>query len=234
MALRTGGAVGHVTTMKRWIFSVLIAGFALIATGWAQEKFSQTVRPDDFAATGLAKLTAEERARLDGLIEAYKRGTSPSTDTAAMAEKLAAAQRATEAAAVARVAAEERAIKAERAAEEAKAATVAVVKAKEKEKPKAEGAGFLARAKVLLKPGTEVEYEKAETRLTGEFLGWEKGTVFALENGQRWQVQEGSYATPPEAGPHRVVIAPGVFGSFFLEIEGVRQRPKVKFVGGGK
>jgi hypothetical protein len=31
-----------------------------------------------------------------------------------------------------------------------------------------------------------------------------------------------------------VRIVPGLMGSFFLEIEGVRQRPKIKFVGGGK
>ena len=105
--------------------------------------------------------------------------------------------------------------------------------AAKKAQPNSQG-GFFARAKVMLKPGTEVEYEKAETRLEGQFRGWEKGTIFTLENGQRWQVQEGSYTTPPEVGPHRVVIAPGVLGSFFLEIEGVRQRPKVKFVGGGK
>jgi hypothetical protein len=234
MALRTCGAVGHVTMMKRRIFSGLIAVLALMATARAQEKFSQTVQPEDFTATGLGKLSPVERTRLDDLIEAYKRRTQPSADTAVMAEKLAAAQRATEAAAAASLAAEKRAIKAERAVDEAKAANVAASKAKEKEQPKAERGGFLARAKVLLKPGTEVEYERVETRLPGDFRGWQDGTVFVLENGQSWQVQGGSYVTPPEPGPRKVVIAPGLMGSFFLEIEGVRQKPKVKFVGGGK
>ncbi len=166
MALRTRGVVGHVTTMKRWIFSGLIAVAALVVTARGQEKFSQTVRPEDFAAAGLAKLTPEERARLDVLIDAFKRGATVSADD--MAEKLAAAQRATETAAAARVAAEERANKAERAAEEAKAVNVAVAakeKEGEKEKAKTEGGGFFAKAKVLLKPGTEIEYEKVETRL---------------------------------------------------------------------
>jgi hypothetical protein len=234
MTLRAMGWLGHVTTMKRWIFSGLIALAGLMVSARAQEKFSQAMRPEDFAASGLAKLTPEERARLDGFIEAYKSGAVVSAETSKLAEKLATAQRATEVAAAARVVAEERAIKAERAAEEAKAANVAAAKQKEKEKPKAEGGGFLARAKVLLKPGTEVEYERVETRLLGDFRGWRDGTVFVLENGQSWQVQGGSYSTPPEPGPRKVVIAPGLLGGFFLEIEGVRQKPKIKFVGGGK
>ncbi len=241
MALRTRGGVSHVTTMKRWIFSGLMAVMALVVSARAQDKFSQTVRPEDFAAAGLAKLTPEERARLDVLIDAFKRGTTVPADD--MAEKLATAQRATAAAAAARVAAEERANKAERVAEEAKAETVAVAKvaatkeaaSKEKAvKEKAEGGGFFAKAKVLLKPGTEVEYEKVETRLMGDFRGWRDGTVFTLENGQRWQVQGGSYSTPPEPGPRKVVIVPGLIGAFFLEIEGVRQKPKVKFIGNGQ
>lgn len=220
--------------MKRWIFSGLIAVAALVVSARAQDKFSQTVRPEDFAAAGLAKLTPEERARLDVLIDAFKRGATVPADD--MAAQLAAAQRATEAAAAARVAAEERANKAERAAEEAKAVNVAAAKEKEreKEKAKAEGGGFFAKAKVLLKPGTEIEYEKVETRLMGDFRGWRDGTVFTLENGQRWQVQGGSYSTPPEPGPRKVVIVPGLVGAFFLEIEGVRQKPKVKFIGNGQ
>ncbi len=216
MTLRTPGWLEHVTAMKRWIFSGLIAVMALALTARAQEKFSQTVRPDDFAAAGLAKLTPEERARLDVLIEAYRGGTAASAT--AGADRLAAA--------------EARAIKAEHEAEVAKAASA--VAAKEKEKSKGEGGGFLARAKVFLKPGTEVEYERLETRLLGEFSGWQEGTIFVLENGQRWRAQSGSYNTPPEPGPRKVVIAPGMLGSFFLEIEGVKQKPKIKFIGGGK
>ncbi|MBC7368231.1 MAG: hypothetical protein H7343_15700 [Undibacterium sp.] len=211
-----------------------MAATAMVATARAQQKFSQTVRPEDFAAAGLPKLTPEERARLDVLIEAFKGGATVSTDV--MAAGLAVAQRAAEAAAVARVAAEARASKAERAAEEAKAANVAAAEGEErkKERAKAEGRGFFAKAKVLLKPGTEIEYEKVETRLLGDFRGWSDGTIFSLENGQRWQVQGGNYSMPPEPGPRRVVIVPGLVGAFFLEIEGVRQKPKVRFVGGEK
>lgn len=151
MALRARGTIGHVTRMKRLILAGLIGVAALMAKAQAQEKFSQAVRPEEFAAAGLAKLSPDERARLDALVESYKTGA------------LAAARREAEAAAAARVAAEARATKAERAAEEAKAEA--------KQTKKAE-AGFLAKAKVMLTPGTEVEYLAVESRIEGSFTGW--------------------------------------------------------------
>jgi len=190
--------------MNRSVFAGLVLGLLLLPTGRAQEKFSQVVRPEDYAAAGLGKLTVEERARLDALVELY-RSRASSSDPAAPANKPVAAQR---------------------EGQNVKAA--AAVKEKES------GIGFLAGAKVLLKPGTEIEYVKVETRLVGDFQGWKVGTIFALENGQRWRVIESSYSTGPEAGPHKVTIVPGVLGSFFLQIEGVRSRPKVKFIDDGK
>ena len=92
---------------------------------------------------------------------------------------------------------------------------------------------LLARAKVLLAPGTKVEYATVESRIAGEFRGWESRTVFTLENGQRWQVAGGeSYVTPPEPGP-AVTIKPGIMGSFWMTIAGVRPRVKVVPVDGG-
>lgn len=201
--------------MKRAFFAGLLTMVALVGAARAQEKFSQAVRPEDFAAAGLGKLSAEERARLDALVEAYGSGA------------LAAAKREAAVATEARAAAEGKAAQAEREVVAVKTAAV-----KEREKKSAEG--FFSKAKVLLKPGTEVEYETVETSLPGDFRGWETGTVFTLGNGQRWQVLSGSYVAGTEAGPRKVKIVPGVMGSFFLEIEGVRQKPKVKFVGGGK
>lgn len=213
MALpRTHGPI-HDTGMKRWLSTGFLAVSVWVGAARGEEAFSKTVLPTDYAAAGLAKLTPEERSRLDALVEAYRSGA------------LAKARREAE---TGRIAAETRAVKAERAAEEAKAE---VTKAKKAEKAEP---GFLARAKVMLTPGTEIEYATVETRFLGEFRGWDNGTVFALENGQRWQVLGSSYVSPPEAGPKRVKVAPGVLGSFFLEFEGVRQRPKVKFIGATK
>jgi hypothetical protein len=90
-------------------------------------------------------------------------------------------------------------------------------------------AGWLS--KVTLKPGTAVEYETVETALVGDFSGWSVGTLFTLSNGQRWRVVNGSYVAPKDSTPRKVRIVPGVLGSFFLEIEGIRSRPKVAFAG---
>lgn len=97
-----------------------------------------------------------------------------------------------------------------------------------KEKESAPKESFFQRAKVLLTPGTEVEYTKLESRLATPFKGWRRGTIFQLENGQAWQVEEGEYITPTEPAGKAVTIVPGMLGSFFIHIEGVRQRPKVR------
>ncbi|HLP25558.1 MAG TPA: hypothetical protein VK477_07770, partial [Acidobacteriota bacterium] len=70
--------------------------------------------------------------------------------------------------------------------------------------------------------------EPLESRLATEFRGWRRGTVFELENGQRWQHVEGEdYVTPPMPAP-KVKITPGVFGTFWMKIEGVNARVRVK------
>lgn len=89
---------------------------------------------------------------------------------------------------------------------------------------------LLERAKVFLRPGTEVEYTNLESRLVKPFNGWRPGTLFQLESGQVWQVVEGEYWVPTQPAGKKVAVVPGKFGSFFLEIEGVRQRAKVKIL----
>ncbi|MCF3651191.1 hypothetical protein [Synoicihabitans lomoniglobus] len=92
--------------------------------------------------------------------------------------------------------------------------------------------GFLERAKVLLLPGTKIEYAALSSRLKNEFRGWKPGTEFVLENGQIWRVTEGKYWSPQEDAGKAVTINPGAFGGFFIAIEGVRQTPKVMLVEG--
>lgn len=222
--------------MIRW--AVMLAGLGLwmVAARAAEEGFSKAVSPADFAAAGLSKLTPEERARLDALVRDYKTGA------------LEAARREAAAAAAARVQAEaataraeatarseaERAAKAEADAR-ARTAEVAAVKAARKpEKADKPEGGLLQRAKVLLTPGTQIEYSTLEAKIVGEFRGWQPRTVFTLDNGQRWQVMSGeSYVVSAEPGP-KVKIVPGALGSFFMHVDGHRQRAKVAIVSDGK
>ncbi len=192
----------------------------------AEEAFSRAVRAEDFSAAGLAKLSPDELARLDALVRDYQSGA------------LAAARREAAVAAAARVMAEAQAARAEgetqaakaearqAASARAQAARVAPVQADAAKAEKAEG-GLLARAKVLLTPGTEIEYATVESRLAGKFTGWEGRAVLTLENGQRWQIANGgSYMTPPLASP-KVTIVPANLGGFWMTIEGVASRVKV-------
>lgn len=200
----------------------------------AEAPFSQAVSPPDFAAAGLSKLSPEELARLDALVRAYGSGA------------LEAAKREAAAASVARTEAERRAREAEalatRAEADAKSAAArastaeadakrAVAHASATDADGRKSLSLLGRAKVLLTPGTEIEYSTVESRIVGDFRGWERGTVFTLENGQRWRVESSdSYVSPSVHAP-AVKITPGMLGSFFLNVEGVRPRAKVAIIG---
>jgi hypothetical protein len=196
--------------MKACILAGLIFAGVAIARA-AEETFSRAVRAEDFVAAGLAKLSPEELARLDTLVRDYKSGA------------LAAARREAQAAAKAQAEAEARAAKAEQARATAEAQAVA-------HRPgaaKADEPGLLAKARVLLTPGTRIDYATIESRIAGEFSGWRARTTFTLENGQVWQANGTEpYVTPPVANP-AVKIAPGALGSFWMSIEGVRPRVKV-------
>ena len=120
------------------------------------------------------------------------------------------------------------------AAKSAAEAKARVAGATEPEPLKNSGGGLLAKAKVLLTPGTEVEYAATESRIAGDFSGWDGRAIITLENGQRWQIANGgSYYTPVLASP-KVKVLPASLGAFWMTIEGVSQRVKVVPLGGGK
>lgn len=68
-----------------------------------------------------------------------------------------------------------------------------------------------------------------ESRITGKVEGWEANTRFTLDNGQVWQVSDGSRAFGNVTNP-KVKISRGTFGTFFLEIEGINAAPRVQRV----
>jgi len=182
------------------LLRLMMAALVLGGLAARADDFSKTLAPEDFAAAGLAKLTPEELARLDALVQAQRSGE------------------------VAKVR-EETAVK-------VREETVAKVRAEvAAEKPEHAG-GLLSRVRVMLTPGTQIDYAEVETAIKGPFRGYEKGSLIRLANGQIWQVTDGSYWAPKkdEDKPRKVVIQPGTFGSFFLKIED-GGRPRVKFSG---
>lgn len=71
------------------------------------------------------------------------------------------------------------------------------------------------------------QVESISSRIPGRFTGWQAKSKITLENGQIWQVVDGSRGQYLLENP-QVKIERGVFGSFFLNIEGANKSPKVK------
>jgi hypothetical protein len=184
-----GAPVNHAVDMKRLLATGLLfaGGMAVLLADDA--KFSQQVAPGDFAAAGLSKLSPDELATLDRLVQRYK-----------------------SASAAAQAAAEARARQAEADAKEARAAQAAAEKKEQ---------GFLAKTKALLLPaGTAVEYQPIESRIVGTIAGWDGHTVFTLENGQRWRVENNDNYYGDTVTNPKVRIVPASFNGYKLLIDG--------------
>lgn len=71
--------------------------------------------------------------------------------------------------------------------------------------------------------------QSIESAIEGEFDGWTAGARLRLANGQVWEIVDGSTASYQLRDP-KVRISRGMFGSFFISIEGVAQTPRVRRV----
>ena len=68
-----------------------------------------------------------------------------------------------------------------------------------------------------------------ESRLKGEFDGWSGRTSFRLENGQIWgQANHDHYDYSPILKSPKVKVYPASVGTYWLEIENVNRRCRVK------
>lgn len=68
------------------------------------------------------------------------------------------------------------------------------------------------------------------TRIKGEFDGWRGDTVFEMENGMIWrQIQQDILGIRPRTNPD-VTLEPGLFGAWYLKLDGVNKRIQVKRV----
>lgn len=171
--------------------------------GAADAEFSQSLPAADFAAAGLSKLSPAELARLDALVKAYKPGVAEARDLVTAPPRGGIREAAAPAGTVVQPA------------------------------PAAAPISDTGRSqKVTVAAGRKVEYSEIESRIAGEFSGWEPRTVFTLENGQRWQADASTSYLGDRVQNPAVKITPGLFGSYWMTVEGVRQRVKVKPVGG--
>lgn len=166
-----------------------LAALLLALTAAAEGEFARTLTPEELRATGLAKLTPEELAQLEAMVQRYKQGAPAAAPAAPEAQV---------------------------AAPEAKSNKILP-----------EWVGALITLDRIGRRSDKAE--AMESRLAGDFNGWNKRTLFRLENGQQWtQVNDDTYVyTPPLKSP-KVKIFPASFGTFWLEVEGVNQRCRIK------
>lgn len=64
-----------------------------------------------------------------------------------------------------------------------------------------------------------------ESKIDGEFQGWEGETVFQLANGQIWQQADFAFAYHYSYSPDVLIVR--LNGQFFMQVEGVRDRIRV-------
>ncbi|MBP3984587.1 hypothetical protein J5837_09175 [Pseudoxanthomonas helianthi] len=58
-----------------------------------------------------------------------------------------------------------------------------------------------------------------KSRLKGDVAGWEPGTEFELENGQRWKVLKGQMKLRKPLNAPEIVVVPGIAGRWFLQVD---------------
>jgi len=75
----------------------------------------------------------------------------------------------------------------------------------------------------------ESETNEINSRISGQFNGWDGDTKFNLENGQIWQ-QSGNGILKVSMNNPKVIIKKGRFGGFIFSVEGYNSKVKVKRV----
>jgi len=88
--------------------------------------------------------------------------------------------------------------------------------------------GLPAPAAAPAQPGAVVA-GALESSIAGAFDGWQPQSRIRLANGQVWQVTDGSEGVYTRRDP-KVRISRGSLGSFFMQIDGISQTPRVRRV----
>ena len=82
-------------------------------------------------------------------------------------------------------------------------------------------------AESLPAPADRSAPERIESRLMGNFGGWENDTIFELENGQAWQCQN-CRSVYHQAESPQISIRRSFTGVYWLKVEGLNQQAKVR------
>ena len=72
-----------------------------------------------------------------------------------------------------------------------------------------------------------VEAGPVHSRVVGSLAGWEPGTVFVLENGQKWKVLKGRYRLRAPVQSPEADIVPGLSGRWFFKLDDDTPGPRV-------
>lgn len=64
-----------------------------------------------------------------------------------------------------------------------------------------------------------LDAETIKSRLKGSISGWEPGSVFELENGQKWKVLKGFMKLRAPMEAPEVLVVPGFAGRWFLQVD---------------
>lgn len=70
--------------------------------------------------------------------------------------------------------------------------------------------------------------EPITSTLAGEFAGFGKGRQYTLENGQVWDQTDDARVSGVRKQSPKVKITPGLMGVWYLQVEGVNTRAKVR------
>lgn len=68
-----------------------------------------------------------------------------------------------------------------------------------------------------------------DSHIEGSVAGWQRDSNIRLVNGQVWQIVGEPASFAPLNSP-KVSISPGLFGSYFMEVEGISIQVRVKRV----
>lgn len=79
----------------------------------------------------------------------------------------------------------------------------------------------------LVTPVPAAKIDKIDSSIVGRFSGWQSNSRITLANGQVWQVIDDSRGVCECDNP-KVSVSRASFGTFFLEIEGKGNAPRVK------